>query len=250
MARGNPGRLLALKVIWAVLAAGVALVLTLGEAGAWKISASTKVVLITAAAVISVASTVLAATAEFRRQRGDALAGHARAILVPLAFVLQDLTGIDVRDQGIAAYVRRRTWWWPFRERLVRVYRERPRLASASGVRWRPGVGVIGRCVALGQDVCVDVGTLDEVLTGVTGEEWGQLDEEERLGLTYDEHVRLSGRYGVVLATPILLEHPTGGKVVGCLAIDGPVGSYDRIAATDVRAQAAAAAELIAEHLG
>ena len=241
---------LAAKIAWAVVAAGAALGLAFDQAEVWQVARGTKVALIVAAALISVGSTLTAAVGEYRRQRGDALAGHARAILVPLAFVLQDMTGIDVRDQGLAAYVVRRVWWWPSRRRLVRIYRERPRLSSASGVEWRPGVGVIGRCVVLGQDVCVDIASLDDLLTGVTAAEWSTLDEDVTLGLTWEEHRRLRGRYSVVLATPILVEYPSGGRVVGCISVDGPPGSYDRIVASDVRAQAAAAAELLAEHLG
>ncbi|HEV2087585.1 MAG TPA: hypothetical protein VGR21_04670, partial [Cryptosporangiaceae bacterium] len=191
--RRKPGQVLAAKVSWAVLAAVVALVLALHGAGIWTLGTEWQARLIVATAVISVGTTLLAALGEYRRQRGEALAQHARAILVPLAFVLQDLTGIDVRDQGIAAYLRRRLWWSPFRERLVRIYRERPRLSSASGVDWRPGVGVIGRCVALGQDVCVDVASLDELLAGVTEGEWAGLDAEITLGLSYADHQRLRG---------------------------------------------------------
>ena len=248
MSRRNPERILAAKVVWALFAAGVALALALGQAGVWRAERGAMITLIVAAAAISVLSTLFGAYGEFRRQRGEALSVHARAILVPLAFVLQDQTGIDVRDLGIAAYIRQRVWWWPVRERLVRVYRERPRLASASGVRWRPGAGVIGRCVELGQDVCVDLAGLDELLTGVTAAEWKELDAGLTLGLTFSEYQRLRGRFGVVLATPILVEYPTGAQIVGCVAVDGMAGTYDRISSRDVRAQAASAAELLAEH--
>lgn len=249
MTRRHPGRVLAAKVGWAVVAAAVAMALSLVEADLWTVDSGTRLTLILAAAAIGVAATVLAAFGEFLRQRGEARADHARAILVPLAFVLQDMTRIDVRDLGIAAYLRQRPWWWPFRERLCRVYRERARLASASGVRWRPGKGVIGRCVELGQDVCVDLAGLDDLLADVTPEQWADLDGDLTLGLTVAEHRRLRGKYGSVLATPILVEYPTGTRVVGGLTVDGPPGSYDLLASRQVRAQVASAAELLADQL-
>lgn len=232
-----------------MVAATVALALSLVEANLWTVDDDTRLSLILAAAGIGVIATVLAAFGEFLRQRGEARADHARAILVPLAFVLQDTTGIDVRDLGIAAYLRRRVWWWPFQERLSRIYRERARLASASGVRWRPGKGVIGRCVELGQDVCVDLAGLDELLTGVTPEQWTELGSDLTLGLSFAEHQRLRGKYGAVLATPILVEHPTGTQVVGGVTVDGPPGSYDLLASRTIRAQVASAAELLADQI-
>jgi hypothetical protein len=63
--------------------------------------------------------------------------------------------------------------------------------------------------------------------------------------LSQSEFVSLQGRYHVVVATPILDDSASRTKVVGCLALDGPPGSYDDLAADDALAAMAALAPTI-----
>jgi hypothetical protein len=238
------------KILGAFFSGGVAFALAAGESGLWTPEESVSLALLATTAATSVTSSISAAVAEFRRQRASALTEQARRVLVPLAFVLQDITGIDVRDLGTSAYLRQRPWWCPWRERLIRLYRERPRLGSTSEIRWRPGVGILGISVELGQDVCMDLRVLDEILAGVTEEEWRLLSRDVTLGLSYRDYQRVRGRYGVVLATPILQESGAETTVVGCVVVEGPPGSYDLLTSDQVRAQAGSAALILASHMG
>ena len=179
-----------------------------------------------------------------QEQRRDKL----RALLQPVALRVQDLTGIDVRDLGLAAYaVRRFGWWvWPWQPRLRRMYRVRPKIAAVSRVDWRPGKGVMGSCVVRGQDVAEDVAALEDLLKNETAGTW---DPARAHGLTYAEWLDTRGKYGVILATPILGGGAGGSFVQGVLVVDGPAGAFTAIVTDEVRAELASVADQIAANV-
>lgn len=198
----------------AVLAAAAGAALGLQRSGLWGPSGTVVVVLVVLTAFLAVASTATQAVSGVltRRRAGerelhdDLLAGASWAVV--------DATGgrVDPRDLALAAYRVRSS---PLRApRLVRVHRVRARRRpGASGVRWAPGKGVIGECVATGAVLARDVGALDAA--------------GERQGLSVEEFRAVRGKYAVVVAVPLVDDAGEASRVTGCLALDGPAGSLE-----------------------
>ncbi|WP_432495848.1 hypothetical protein [Kineococcus gypseus] len=99
----------------------------------------------------------------------------------------------------------------------------------ASGTAWAPGKGVIGRCVAEGRVVAEDLAAADAALGDVDAAGWQRLPADVRQGLTHEEHRRLRGRYGVVVAVPLVDDSGPVSAVTGCLALDGPAGALAQL---------------------
>lgn len=211
-------------------------------AGVWDASPRQRVALAVGVAALALGSSVAAAYGELRRQRSAAQREKVAFLLQALGFAVQDTTGIDFRDLGLAAYVVERPLWRRH-PRLVRLHRVRPRTSpGVSGVAWEPGKGVIGMCVTEGRDVGYDLAEFDADLAGITREEWDALDPDERLGLTYDEWLRLRDKFGVIVATPMVREQGGRSLTIGCVALDGPAGTLDTLFSDDVRAALQSAA--------
>lgn len=248
MARDGAARaLLTAKVLAAATSSAAALVLGLDQLGAFEPDPGLRTAAVVAAAVLAFGATAGAALREFRAPEVDARRDDVRLLLQGLALTVFDLTDIDVRDLGLAVYLVRRERLLPWRRRLVRVHRERAaRRPSASDVVWRPGKGVIGRCVQSGADEAQDVGADGAAWTRATQDDWDlRVPDAVRAGLTLEEFRRLAGRYSVVVATPLLDDRGTTTRVIGCLALDGPEGSFEDLSADDVRAAMAEVASTV-----
>ena len=224
-------RRLAAKVLAAVVAAGVTAALGLRSAGVWDPSSTVVVGLVVVAAALAAISTSVSAFSEWRSRRLGARREAADVVLTAAAWAIVDSTGIDFRDLGLAAYRVERVWWAPWRRRLGRVHRVRAkRRPTASRVRWAPGKGVIGRCVAEGQVVAQDLHADYSAVWPCDAVEWRTVVPEEiRGGLTYKEFLDVREKYEVVVATPVLDDSGSATKVIGCIALDGPTGSLDRL---------------------
>ncbi|MEY9212511.1 hypothetical protein NI17_005285 [Thermobifida halotolerans] len=256
------------KLVSAVLAFTAGVALAGHEAGLWRFSprgefylAAVGITLVFLASVASAVQQWRSANAEVTLRNVQQGATHA---LNALLFRIQDETGIDMRDLGATVHLRTRTGLWPRRrERLVPVARVRFRATSASGIVWRPGVGVIGCCVELGKLLVMDVAALDRRLEGTSAAEWEELRSKERpdpggqaltLGMSYREWQRAKGKFSVVLATPLLGRSSTGSKVLGCVSVDimtpdpNP-DSYSLLSGEAVRFAAGAAANEISNVL-
>ncbi|TDQ53469.1 hypothetical protein [Actinorugispora endophytica] len=252
------------KLVSALLTFVAGVALAGHQAGLWTFSSGWRF----NAAAVGVTLVFLASVASAVRQwRAEAAertlryvrqgTGHA---LNALLFRVQDETGIDMRDLGATAYVVTRTGVWPRRrERLEPVARVRFRSVNACCVDWRPGVGVVGRCVALARLLVVDVGDLDRQLEGVTATEWEELKQMEKedgqeheltQGMSHDEWRQARGKFSVVLATPLVRRSRTGTTVEGCVSVDVMApdpfpDTYDLLCGEAVRHAAAAAAREI-----
>ncbi len=238
----------AAKVLAALLTAVAAVMLAGDQSGQWRLTddarfwaAMTGILVALLGSLSSIAGQRASARQEQRRDK-------LRALLQPVALRVQDLTGIDVRDLGLSAYaVRHVGWWvWPWQPRLRRMYRVRPKIAAVSWVDWRPGKGVMGSCVARGQDVAEDVAALEDLLKDETAATW---DPARAHGLTYPEWLDTRGKYGVILATPILGSDAAGSFVQGVLVLDGPAGAFATIVTDEVRAELASVADQIAANV-
>jgi hypothetical protein len=226
------------KVLLAGAGAVASALLAAHAAKLWQPRREVVVGLVAATAALAVVSSVTAAVGEYRRQRAESRRNDVAFLLVGAAWDIADLTGIDPRELGLAVYLVRRERVLPWRRRLVRLHRERAkRRVSSSDIVWRPGKGVIGTCVVrgqdLGQDLHADYGSIGDC----TREEWDStIPETIKLGLTYDEFLHVRGKYGAVLASPIIDDTGTASRILGCVALDGPPQSFQRLQRRDARA--------------
>jgi hypothetical protein len=236
-----------LKLLAALLALAAAAIVVLDQTGVWPVRPAVRAGAGLAAAALAFLGSTASAIGEHREQKRIASTEHLRYALRTLAFAVAETTRIDVRELGLAVYVVRVDWPTPWRRRLDRVVRERSvHRPTAARVEWRPGKGVIGRCVATGTDVAQDVAADMAPWEDATREDWDlRIPAEVKAGFTFEEFQQMHGRYHVVVATPILDDTGRATSVVGCLALDGPAGSYDELAADDVRAAMAALAPTI-----
>lgn len=230
------------RVAAAVVLALVGLGLGLYQAEVWHPSRQLLSLMIAASVSIAFITATEAAIAQYRYGRAEEIREQARAVLAPLLLELEEATGISTRYLGVSAY-RLRPKILPFRtRRLERLVRMQLIVRVASGIAWREGVGVIGQCVERGEDIIENLATLDEQLSDVTPEEWQTLPADLTYGLTYDEYLRVRGKYDVILATPMIRETPLGSRVIGCIAIDAPQAAFDALARDETRGIVAAAA--------
>ena len=82
---------------------------------------------------------------------------------------------------------------------------------------------------------------VDRVLRQVTRKEWSTVDPDLRLGLSWREYEKVRGKYGVVLASPIIDDRVSPARVVGCVAVDAPSGSRTKLTQAPVRERVASA---------
>lgn len=227
---------LAVKVMVAVASGIVGLAVAVDRLEPF-LTRNQRVYLVVAASVIAIGSSVAGAVGEYRSRQAEAHQDDAGFLLRGGAWAISDLTGIDVRDLGLAVYQVRREPILRWRQYLARVRRERAMLRpEASGVVWRPGKGVIGKCVQDGVVVGQDRARDEAPWLNATLDDWKhRVPEHVRSGLTYDEFRRTRGKYHVVIASPVTVEGRRSTRTVGCVALDGPAGSYARLWSDDVK---------------
>ncbi|MCI2237388.1 hypothetical protein MO973_40620 [Paenibacillus sp. TRM 82003] len=223
-------RRLVVDVGLAVLAAAAGAALGLERAGTWDGGPGVVAALVLLTAVLAVVSTVEQAVGRWRAGRRAAHRDVLDDLLHAVLWSVVDATGLDPRELAVAAYRLHRPAWPGRPARLLRLHRVRAgRRPAASGTVWAPGKGVIGRCVAEGEVVAVDVSAAESALGEVDAAGWRRLPAEARQGLTFEEHRRLRGKYGAVVAVPLVDDSGPVSAVVGCLALDGPAGSLPRL---------------------
>lgn len=255
------------RVAWAVVAAAVAAVtavlLALTQLKVVAPPLGVQVGAVAVSATLAFLSTTTSAVGAWRRRRDSAVHDRIAFVLRSLAYTVQDLTDLDTRELGISLHLLRSDRWPPgaalanlaaglspgrraARLRLVRVVRERAsRRPTASGVVWRPGKGVIGLCVAtgevVGQDVAADTGPWLRVPLA----RWPTVPDGVRDGFSWAEFAALAGKYGAVLAAPLIDDSGQSSRVVGCVSLDGPDGSFELLWSAEVRSALAQAAETL-----
>lgn len=238
------------RVTAAVIASIVGLTLGMHRAEVWQLPDWLAATSVTAGVVLAFVASTEAAIDNYRRGRVEVLRGQVRAVLAPLVIEIEELTGISARRLGVDAYRLRRPVL-PFRHAyLERLLRLKLVVAVSSGITWRPGIGVVGQCVERGEDIVENLDVLDEQLENIDEVEWQKLPTDVTYGLSYEEHLKVRGKYGVVLATPMIQETPLGSRVIGCVAVDAPAEDFDALAADNVRGLVAAAAATLAPLVG
>ena len=105
--------------------------------------------------------------------------------------------------------------------RLVRLRTVRlARGLTTRSIKFTKSRGVVGVCWARNDDVCEDMLTRYE---GIRSEsQWDVLSDDERMGLTYEEHQQTKDR-GAILAIPIRRKGAPE-RFAGCISLDLPFG--------------------------
>jgi hypothetical protein len=235
---------LILKILAALAACLASALLTAQATGIYHPAHPTIVFLIAITALVALASSVIAAIAEFAGQIDRQKVDRMDFLLSAAMWNIADTTGIDPRDLGLAIYVRRRERLVFWRERLIRLHRVRAvHRRYTANVVWRPGKGVIGMCVATGMDYMQNTEADYGLVANATREEWdSQVPDKIKNGLSYDEFKQVRGKYGAVIATPIIDDSTEMSRTVGCVSLDGPSADYRKLVGADVRAALAEAA--------
>lgn len=255
------------RVVWAVAAAAVAaataVLLGLTQLKVVAPPLRVQVGAVAVSAAVAFLSTTTSAFGAWRRRRDAAVQERIAFVLRSLAYTVQDLTDLDTRELGVCLHLLRADRWPPgaalanlaaglspgrraARLRLVRVVRERAsRRPTASGVVWRPGMGVIGLCVATGEVVGQDIAADTAPWLHVPADRWATVPVGVRDGFTWAEFAALAGKYGAVLAAPLIDDGGQSSQVLGCVSLDGPDGSFELLWSADVRSALAQATETL-----
>jgi hypothetical protein len=241
------------KTLAALLAAVAGIVLALN--GAHVITASPRLLLacVVTSSALAALATIGAAWGEWRERRLGARRELADIQLTAAAWAIVDQVApqLDYRDLGLAVYRVERIWWWPFRSRLRRLHRVRSsRRPTTSDVRWKPGKGVIGACVARGEVVAVDLTQMYRDLGARTKDEWPSVPDDVRLGLTWEEYVDVRDKYEVVVASPVIDDSGTRSRVLGCVALDAPDGHFADLTSDEVLGLLNSAAQGLLHQVG
>ncbi|HSX69054.1 hypothetical protein [Nocardioides sp.] len=235
MSRGRV--VLLLRIVAALAAALVAVVVGLQSAGVWTPGKGWAIRLVVLAAVLAFLSTTATAVREYLAPKAERRREDAGQVLRTAFWEIWAATKVSPLDLGIAAYeVHRPLWNWPPRaKQMQRIYRERARnRMNTSGVSWAPGKGVIGYAVERQSFVGLDVDAAWSHLANASEATWLAQSDDVRLGLSFEEFKKLQGKHGVVVAMPII-DDDRGGRVVGCVALDGPAGSSAKLESTKVQ---------------
>ena len=165
---------------------------------------------------------------------------NIEAVLLTSLLDLERHAGANIRTTGVQPFAVR--GWWKL-ERQVRIGKVRLSAIPSSGVKWTKGKGVIGRCWATRTPKVMDLETYFSPYKDYDKLRWNRLDADIRFGLTYEEFEHLNGKYGVVMAVPIV---DSKDKYVGCVSIDTPIsdGVDETLREAEARASLAQTARL------
>lgn len=234
---------LLVKVFAAICATGVTVAAALYAAEIWTPKKAHLIWWLCLASAVPLVSSVVTAVREFLEPRRANRRETVAQLLRVAFFQVWRATRVQPEEIGIAAYRMKRRWWClpPFGKfRLERLYRDRARnRMNTSGVKWAPGKGVIGLAVSDKQFVASDLGAAWAGLSNCSKTAWEAESDETRQGLSHDEFLKLQDKHGAVVAMPILDDD---GNVLGCVAVDGPEGSFAKLTKVEVQRHLADAA--------
>lgn len=143
--------------------------------------------------------------------------------------VAELIPGAQVRPLGASAFI---VAGVPGYRWLHRVGHERVNSVPGPtiGVRWTKGKGIIGQVWMEGREECAGSEAFDAAHSGDNEATWDALDLATRRGLSWAEYQKIKGKYGTVIAVPIVLDQ----EVVGVVALDTPAGYTPSIATAGV----------------
>lgn len=236
------------KVVLALAGAVAAAVLGARGADVIDVSGAVALALLVVVALVAVATASSTAISEYRRKRAEIAVADAERALTAALWTIVDLleatgTRVDFRDLSLAVYrLRQRRLRKPVLER-VHMLRARNR-PEASGIAWRPGLGVLGTCLLTGKVEAQDFSELSATPELRTETDWLTLPEDIRRGLRWAQFDVARGKYGTIVAAPSSSSGSGGPSVVlGCATLDGPPDMVAELSATPVVNQMLMAAD-------
>lgn len=207
-----------IKLLAATASTASAAGLAAQQVGIWSLPRWLLIVMVATVAVVATAASLRSAYWEVKGPRDQRLKSDVGALLRGAAREIAAARELDRDSVGVSAFeVRRR---WIFWQRLERVYRERGHSnPPPSGIDWTKGKGVIGLCWAQNKCVFRDLKGIANKHADCTNEQFQLLENDIKMGLSYDEFVTIIGKYSSVIAFPITDD----GNFIGCIAVDLPL---------------------------
>jgi hypothetical protein len=199
---------------------------------------------------LAAADPVSRAISDRRRRIGDERRRNIEALLTQTMLRVADTTNVDCEALGLHAYVVKQPILSYFRlsdeflEQIARVHLATVPVPSA--IRWTRHKGVVGACWATGREISVNLDEVQGPYADSTAEQWALLPEDVTYNLSFIEFRVTVGKYGCVVATPIV---DSVGKVVGCVSLDGPSQHCVALSTSTVHRMLRDAADSIAGHL-
>lgn len=235
------------RAAFSVVAFAGAVIFGLRETDIWSAPDVLVVLSLCALGAYTAIEPVLAIREELRWRGVYDLRDHARRELDRTAVALANTTSIPIetlRVQALVVHRQRR-----LRGELALELLEESRLKSRparSGVIWTKGKGVIGLCWKTGREVIANLDTAHNGLAGCTAEQWSQQPDTTTFGLPWEDFNRTVGKYGIIVAVPIVLSGP---GFLGCVVVGGAPGQSAGLDTEEVLELVHAAADNIANHL-
>jgi hypothetical protein len=211
------------------------------EGSFWRKPSGNRLFLL-AVAVLAAQPIIVGAQQHFLHKRLEFERMVSDTLRATLSQVVRQ-ANLNWEQVGVNAFIVRREWPRLWRQRLVRVARQRfVSTPPRSGTIWRRGKGVIGQCWEQGRDVVTDLRVLWKPYVGNSQAAWDAAPPDVRMGLTFHEFHRVN-QYDAVLATPIQDE----SGFMGCVSIDAPgAAGFRALKSHAVRVTAQDAAQTIA----
>ncbi len=207
----------------AALNAVAAAALGLKTAGIVKLPRWLTVAAISVVALTAVLRSAQAALLEFRGVRVEELRRTFEMTLRVILCTIATHARLGSCDLGIAVWTLRRRPPLVGRKQLWPIFRQRAAYGDGpSGVTWRPGKGIHGRCVESGTYLWRDLGADSEIYRNVQDKDWPTVPDEVRQDMTLMEFRRAVGRYRFVAAAPIIQQVGGHEETVGCVTLDVP----------------------------
>jgi hypothetical protein len=138
-----------------------------------------------------------------------------RQMLHAAIFSVSKEAGIDVRKLTISLFLVTGQGRWQRLERWMRIT-FRPRTEST--VRWTRGKGAIGQCWDTETVVTKNIEGTNSKWGECNRQVWEGVPEATRMGLTHEEWRKTAKKYDMIVAVPVHVD----GRIVGCVALDGP----------------------------
>lgn len=232
----------------ATLNAGAVVVLGLARQGwpseqFWRNNEPWVIVALLVSASVPLVQAIIMERGERARRKAIEREQKIQLFLTTSLIYIVRHAGADWETTGIQAFEIRRRWkWGATYHQKAAVVRLAP--IPPSGIKWTEGKGLIGRCWKTRTRQFTDLAAHFSDVQHLGPEDWRNLSDEKRYGLTFDDFQRVRGKYGIVAAVPIISRKE---KYVGCITSDMPPGRD--IAKRPVLESLATTAQLVREVL-
>jgi hypothetical protein len=231
----NGGSKSKLVIAWAIAAlnAVAAAALALHAAEVITLLLPVQMAAIATVAITAVLASAIAALQEYKGEKdakvANKIAPHLRFALCAIADA-----GVPQCDVGIGVWTVKRQPPLIGPKRL-RAFTRWPAIyaVGTSGIDWRPGKGIPGRCVDKRAPVSRDLAKDHEAYGAVDKAGWDDVPADVKQGLSFKEFHEATGRYKYVAAAPIVQSIRGRDETVGCVVLDIPIKKSEPTLSTE-----------------